>query len=373
MDISTFDQFMKKILGVFLTCLSFTGIAQPAGYYDPATGLTGQALRAALATIVRPHTELTYTPGVWDAIYTTDRKTSGKVWDIYSDIPGGTAPYEYIYNTEKCGSTAASAEHFCYNREHSWPQSKFSWPNSTNTPGKTDMFIVYPTDYYVNNQRGDNPYGKVGTPTKTFLNGSKLGNNTYPGAPSGTCFEPIDSFKGDLARSYFYVSTCYRNDSSVFTTWEMATLVALKPWAAAMLLEWHHLDPVSKKEIDRNNAIYALQNNRNPFIDHPEYADCIWGTANCSTTFVPNATSATQDAHLYPVPAVDVVHVSWQYASAAPVAVSVTDVAGRVVYHAPVNASGSELSLDVSAWPHGIYAVQLQYGNTVKVHKIVVE
>jgi hypothetical protein len=73
------------------------------------------------------------------------------------------------------------------------------------------------------------------------------------------------------------------------------------------------------------------------------------------------------------VPAVEVVHVSWQYASAAPFAVSVTDVAGRVVYHAPVNAAGSELALDVSAWPSGIYAVQLQYANTVKVYKLVVE
>jgi endonuclease I len=364
---------MKKLLGLFLTCLSFTGIAQPAGYYDPAAGLTGQALRAALATIIRPHTELNYTPGVWAAYNTTDRKPNGKVWDIYSDIPGGTPPYEYTYSADQCGSSSSSAENSCYNREHTWPQSKFSFPGADGAPAGTDVFHIYPSDYWVNNQRGNYPYGKVTSPSQTFMNGSKLGSNTYPGSPSGTSFEPIDSFKGDIARTYFYMSTCYRNDSGNFVTWEMATLVALKPWAAAMLLEWHHLDPVSKKEIDRNNAIYALQNNRNPFIDHPEYADCIWGTANCSTTFVPNAISATQDAHIYPVPAVEVVHVSWQYASAAPIAVSVTDVAGRVVYHAPVNAAGSELALDVSAWPNGIYAVQLQYANTVKVYKLVVE
>lgn len=364
---------MKKILGILLVCAAFTSMAQPAGYYDPAAGLTGQALRAALATIIRPHTELSYTPGVWDAYNTTDRKPNGKIWDIYSDRPGGTPPYEYTYSADQCGSSSPSAENSCYNREHTWPQSKFSFPGPNGAPAGTDVFHLYPSDYWVNNQRGNYPYGKVTAPSQTFMNGSKLGNNTYPGAPSGTCFEPIDSFKGDIARTYFYMSTCYRNDSANFMTWEMATLVALKPWAAAMLLEWHHLDPVSKKEKDRNNAIYALQNNRNPFIDHPEYADCIWGTANCSTTFVPNAASATQDVYIYPVPASTDVHVSWQYASAAPITVSATDVAGRMVYSASVSAAGSELILDVSQWPRGIYALQLQYANTVKVHKLVVE
>ncbi|MBL7692377.1 MAG: endonuclease, partial [Flavipsychrobacter sp.] len=199
---------MKKLFGLFLTCLSFTGIAQPAGYYDPAAGLTGQALRAALATIVRPHTELTYAQ-VWTAYNTTDRKPNGKIWDIYSDIPGGTPPYEYTYTADQCSGSSPSAEHSCYNREHTWPQSKFSFSGPDNTPGKTDLFHVYPSDYWVNNQRGDNPYGRVTSPSQTFMNGSKLGNNSYPGAPSGTCFEPIDSFKGDLARTYFYVSTCY--------------------------------------------------------------------------------------------------------------------------------------------------------------------
>jgi endonuclease I len=363
---------MKKIYISLFVLLPFLSVAQPAGYYDPAIGTTGQALRAALSTIIRPHTELTYTPGVWDAIATTDRKPSGKVWDIYSDIPGGTPSYQFTYVTQQCGSTGGTVEGFCYNREHSWPQSKFTFPNANNTPGKTDLFLVYPTDYLVNNRRGDNPYGKVGTASQTFTNGSKLGNNVYPGAPSGTCFEPIDSFKGDLARSYFYVSTCYRNDSMYFTTWEMATLVALKPWAAQMLLEWHHNDPVSKKELDRNNAVYALQGNRNPFIDHPEYADCIWGTANCSTTAVAANGSATEQAYVYPNPANGQVHISWQYAAARPAAINVHNIAGQVVY-TNNSTTGNELTINVANWASGVYYIQLITANTVQVQKVVVE
>jgi endonuclease I len=167
---------------------------------------------------------------------------------------------------------------------------------------QTDLFIVYPTDYFVNSRRGDLPYGVVTSAIQTFTNGCKIGYNTYAGSPATNCFEPIDSFKGDIARNYFYVSTCYRDDSATFTSWEMANHVNLNPWVVQMLLDWHHNDPVSKKEIDRNNAVYAQQGNRNPFIDHPEYVDCIWGSGVC------NANNKVQDQNgsfamnIYPNP-----------------------------------------------------------------------
>ncbi|MES2702301.1 MAG: endonuclease [Bacteroidota bacterium] len=360
---------MKKLCFTILAFVPFIAIAQPPGYYNTAEGLNGQDLRLALRNIIRAHVSLSYTPGVWSAYNTTDRKANGKIWDIYSDIPGGTPAYEYDYSVDQCGSSTPGAENGCYNREHTWPQSMWTFP--TDTPMKVDLFHVYPADNYVNARRDNWPYGKVVAPAQTFTNGSKLGPNTYPGSPATTSFEPIDSFKGDIARTYFYVSTCYRNDSTRFVTWEMATLVALKPWAAAMLLEWHHLDPVSKKEKDRNNAIYALQNNRNPFIDRPEFADCIWGTANCNPAAI--ATTATEDGiQTFPNPAKGQVNITWQYGANAPQAIRVFNLAGQVVYVAE-SLAGDHTAVNITTWPAGIYYIQAITTRGVQVQKLVVE
>ncbi len=313
---------------------------------------------------------LSYTPGLWNAYYTTDVKPNGKLWDIYSDIPGGTPAYEFTLGTDQCGSSGASAEGGCYNREHTWPQSKFA----SDTPMQTDLFIVYPTDYIVNNRRGDNPYGKVGTASQTFTNGSKLGNNTYSGAPSGTCYEPIDSFKGDLARTYFYISTCYRNDSSLFVNWEMANQVSLAPWTAQMLLEWHHNDPVSKKEINRNNAAFALQNNRNPFIDHPEYADCIWGTGDCSSLLTSGLAMAQNHFSLYPNPAADMVTVEWQSVKGNEGAVvNVHDISGRTIYSYSETSGSNKVLISMTQWPKGVYFIQVITPAGAATQKLLVE
>ena len=360
---------MKKlILLLALTC-SYICHAQPPGYYSPANGLNGQPLRVALMGIIRAHTTLSYTPGLWNAYYTTDTNTDGKLWDIYSDIPGGTPAYEYTMGTGQCSGSSPSAEGGCYNREHTWPQSKFG----SAAPMQTDLFIVYPTDYYVNSNRGDFPYGIVGTATNTFTNHSKIGNNAYAGAPSGDCYEPNDSFKGDLARNYFYVSTCYRNDSASFVNWEMASQVNLEPWAIQMLLEWHHNDPVSRKEIDRNNAVYAIQGNRNPFIDHPEYADCIWGTGDCSTgiSMVANGTTTFS---LYPNPARNEVTVTLK----RPIddnsaTIKVWNITGQVSYSTVPGAGSISIDVPLSGLSKGVYFMQIITAGSSEVQKFVIE
>lgn len=357
---------MKKMFFVLLTLFPFAIHAQ-TGYYTPAEGYTGQALRLALCNIIRPHTVLSYTPGLWTAYLSTDVKPNGKLWDIYSDRPGGIPAYEYTMTSDQCGSVSPSAEGGCYNREHTWPQSKFS----SDTPMQTDLFLVYPTDYYVNNRRGDDPYGKVGSVTETFTNGAKLGSNTYPGASIGLCYEPIDSFKGDIARTYFYISTCYRNDSAKFDVWQMATRVNLNPWAAQMLLDWHHMDPVSKKEIDRNNAVYSIQGNRNPFIDHPEYADCIWGTATCSPTHISTVNEGSSCA-VIPNPASNVVTLSWsQSVTSGATHVAVYSINGNMLLNSTYTTTNT--TIDVATWPRGIYIVRMENGSTTNVQKLVLQ
>jgi endonuclease I len=249
----------------------FVESAPPAGYYDAAEGLVGAPLQAALHTIIAGHTAITYSE-VWDAFPTTDDKPNGKVWDIYSDVPGGTPPYEYTFGTDQGG--VGGVEGTGYNREHSWP---LGWYGG-GAPMESDLFVVYPTDTYVNNRRGSEAYGEVDFPTWTSLNGSELGPCAYPGF-SGTAFEPIDEYKGDLARSYFYFSTRYYQQDAGWPGSAMVSGATLLPWAAAMLLEWHEADPVSQKELDRNGTIFGIQANRNPFIDRPEFAERIWSPA----------------------------------------------------------------------------------------------
>ena len=250
------------ILLLLLTVMSGSLVAQiPSGYYNNANGKTGDELKTALHNIIKGHHVVSY-GGLINAFAYTDCKPNGKIWDIYSD-------YEYSLSTGLCGEYEQEGD--CWNREHTWPQS---WFNQSTTP-RSDLFHVYPTDGFVNAQRGNYPFGEVNNPTYTSGNGSKLGPCVTQGY-SGKVFEPVDEYKGDIARSYFYMSVRYTGEDDDWGTSGMTNKADIKPWAMTMLLRWSDEDPVSQKEIDRNNAVYGYQNNRNPFIDHPEYARMIW-------------------------------------------------------------------------------------------------
>ncbi|HRA73621.1 MAG TPA: endonuclease, partial [Flavobacterium sp.] len=247
----------------------------PAGYYSSATG-TGYTLKTNLYNIIKGHTDRGY-----DGLYTTylasDRdyfyENDGTVLDMYSENPTGIDPYNYSTSssTDKCGNYSVEGD--CYNREHIIPQSVFN----KNAPMVSDAHSITPTDGKVNGLRSAFPHGIVASASKTTLNGSKLGSSGVSGY-SGTVFEPIDEFKGDIARMYLYFATRYQNTVSGYS-FDMFDGSSDQVFTTAflnMLLTWHAQDPVNAREIARNNAIYARQNNRNPFIDHPEYAQAIW-------------------------------------------------------------------------------------------------
>ena len=244
----------------------------PTGYYDNATGKTGDELKLALHNIIKDHTPIAYQQ-IWNAFWSTDNKGNGVVWDMYSDIPNGTPPYTFSMGQNQCGEYVQEGD--CYNREHSWPQSWFSG-NDQATPSR-DLHHVFPTDGFVNSQRGNNPFGEVDNASWTSQNGSKLGTCNSSLGYSGTVFEPIDEYKGDFARALMYMSVRYYSEDSDWGTSGMTIKSEIRPWAMTMLLRWNDEDPVSQKEINRNNVIYTdYQHNRNPFIDHPEYARMIW-------------------------------------------------------------------------------------------------
>lgn len=338
----------------------------PAGYYNNASQKKGQALRQALFNIIKPHTELSYT-ALWNAFRTTDvRPDNSKVWDIYSDNPTGQTSYYYNFGTNQCGNYNSEGD--CYNREHSVPQSWFGEA----TPMKTDLFHVYPTDGFVNGKRNNFALGEVGNATWTSTNGSKLGSCATSGY-SGTVFEPNDAYKGDLARSYFYMAVCYMDKNLDQDNYSMFSRSSLKPWALDMLIRWHNEDPVSQKEIDRNNAVYALQHNRNPFIDFPELVGKIWGSDSVNA-FYPNGIaeiSIAEKWNVYPVPAIDRVTIVAPTAIEEPVTVQIISLTGQVLWSGEENLQSS-LTLVLPDIPSGIYLLQI-IGNDFICNKKMVK
>lgn len=256
------------VLALALASTAVAFAAEPAGYYSTCENKSGAALLSALCKKVGPHTNVGYN-GLLSLYKTSDVYPDGTIWDMYSTKhwkPGVTCG-----NYKKVGD--------CYNREHSFPKS---WFNDAQ-PMYSEAFHIYPTDGKVNGQRSNNPYGECANGTTLPSKGSvkalgRLGNCTFPGY-SGTVFEPDDQYKGDFARSYFYMAAAY-NDK--IAGWKSPMLSgnsypAFSSWAINLLLKWHREDPVSQKELDRQEVVYGAQHNRNPFIDHPELAEYIWG------------------------------------------------------------------------------------------------
>ena len=282
---------MKKFLFSVLLAPCFLSSQIPANYYDGTSGLTGYELKSKIHEIISAKTitwhygdlPSFYNQTDIDRYYDYDVSNDSILLDMYSNNPTGTTAYHY---TKGNLISSAGAEGLGYNREHMMPQSSFN----SNYPMYSDLFFVIPTDARINQLRSNYPYGIAGTPNHyTFTNGSKISKNGTPNSGyTGRVYEPHAEFKGDIARSLlyyvvryegklnsfnFYNGTSPANDTSPLDGTEEK---AYEDWFLAMLLQWHYNDPVSQKEIDRNNAVFSIQKNRNPFIDYPDWVNSIW-------------------------------------------------------------------------------------------------
>jgi endonuclease I len=308
----------------------------PPGYYDAANGLTGAQLKTALYNIIKNHTVRTYA-NLWTDFQTTDKKTDGKVWDMYSNCV-------FTFVSNQCGNYNSECD--CYNREHSVPNS---WFNGEVYPMYSDLFQLYPTDGYVNNRRGNYPFGEVSAPTYTSGNGSKLGPCSYAGYTS-TVFEPVNEYKGDFARTYFYMATRYEN--------------IIETWTVNLLLKWNAQDPVSQKEIDRNNVVYGIQHNRNPFIDHPEWGPTVWGG---NDIFEYNSI-IFNNIMIYPNPASEKVTLS-DISNVD--LLQITDITGKILYS--YNNSAESVDIKIDDYEPGFYFIRV-FGesNQSKSFKLII-
>ena len=271
----------------FLFCLSLSAEEIPFGYYDAINGKQDSVLKSTLSQIVRGGERYEYGPnqyhstsnppewekgdfkayGTWQALPFTDHKpgTQGGVWDMYSNC--------VRYYPNKLGDSGCSL-----NIEHCLPKSW--WGGEVNEAYK-DLYNLNPSDQRANSQKSNYAPGHV-TKGDKFNNGSFKMDAAKSSRYGYICWEPAEEYRGDFARTYFYMATCYKNElpswpGSAQLDYKTNKYKAFSTWTINMLMEWTRLDPVSDKEIKRNEAIYGIQGNRNPFIDHPELAEHIWG------------------------------------------------------------------------------------------------
>lgn len=266
---------MKKLLhlvtAITLTASALPLAAQyqyPEGYYNSLDGKTTADLKAAVHDMIQPNLNVsnysTYYSSLPQYFQRTDVRVENGVsywWDMYSDIPFTIPSFSGL------------------NREHSFPKSW--WGGLTNIPAYIDLNHLYPSEAAANMAKSNWPLGEVSSATfdNSFVRvGSPASGQ---GGQASKVFEPNDEYKGDFARTYFYMVTCYSNltwNTSYMWMLRQDDYPTLKDWAITLLLKWHREDPVSDKETNRNNTVYSIQGNRNPFIDMPELAEYIWGS-----------------------------------------------------------------------------------------------
>ena len=299
----------RTLLFVFCSFIALAMMAKtvtPAAslptYYQQIDGKAGKTLFDAVQKVTKTgYSSLGY-DGLWTAFKTTDKKSNGQVWDMYSNC-------NWTFGSDQCGSYSNECD--CYNREHSIPKSWFG--GSTSGPG-CDIFHLVPTDGKVNGMRSNYAFGEVSSASYTYDGAKKgsaksitiTGGNTIAGntgttiSASGTVFEPRDEYKGDFARGYMGSLLRWAGEkafttgegSDIFTTTFTTGSFGLTKYGVALLMKWHRQDPVSKKEIDRNNGIQQTQGNRNPFIDYPYLAEYIWGEKAGETLYLEDIMTA---------------------------------------------------------------------------------
>ncbi len=243
------------IAGILLCIICTTASATiPEGYYSSLVGKNEGALRDAIEALAKDHSQVSYGSDTWTAFIVTDviEVRGRKAWrDMYSNnlvfLPG--------HDAENIEHTVAN-----------------SWWGKTKNAAYCDLFHLNPSDQMANGKKSNYPPGLVAEPT-LLDNGLTLVGTPCAGYGGGApnVFEPADEYKGDFARAFFYIFTAYPEigwlDDYAYMFELNGGKAELKQWAYEMLLKWDECDPVDSREKARNEAIYQLQGNRNPFID----------------------------------------------------------------------------------------------------------
>lgn len=234
----------------------------PDGYYDGTDGLTGEALKKKLHQIIRGHKVRTYSEFRYTIIPDLDEDPENSD-NIILFYKGTSIPKDNF-------ATSSQADY--WNREHTWPKSH-GFADESDT-AYTDVYNLRPADYTVNISKSNKDFNAV---AHTTANEEGEAEDTYT---TTDFFEPRDEIKGDVARILFYMATRYSSNALNLTLEDRSTDSG-DPELGVLytLLKWSAVDPVSDTELARQEGAYGYQGNRNPFVDHPEFAAAIWGDA----------------------------------------------------------------------------------------------
>ena len=274
---------MRRFLAtVLLLQFCLLSLYAQADYYKSVDGTKGGAtLKTALYNLIKDHKKISYGSGeekTWGAFYTTDAVVENgkrRVLDMYSN--------EKRYFGSK-GSAVSGM-----NIEHSVAKS---WWGGNQNNAYCDLHHLNPSDETANGRKSNYPLGEL--TSISWENGVTFVGKANIDGSSQNAYEPCDEYKGDFAHVFMYMFTCYQDLTWKYTwmNYEKSTYPTLKPWAVQLLLKWHRQDPVSEKEVNRNNAVYAVQGNRNPYVDYPQLADYVWGD---SVNYVFHITGEVED------------------------------------------------------------------------------
>jgi endonuclease I len=365
---------MKNVTTLCLVLFFHFGLfaAIPSGYYSTLEGKSGAALKTALHDIICQDTThyLGYGSGIgntWQGFYSTDRNISNNlVIDMYSDSLR-YFPLNYV-------SLGYSGFGMTIQIEHSVPKSWWGCDiNHPDCPAK-DLNNLYPSDGTTNNHKSNHPLGVV--TTSSYSNSvSKIGTGTNYGY-SGTFFEPADKYKGDFARTYFYMATAYEHytrkwDATITESMmEADTYPTLKPWAIQLLLLWSRQDPVSQKELTRVENVYTIQRNRNPFIDYPDLIEYIWGNkvgTSWHFTVTDIQKPIKQKLKIYPNPSKGNVNIDLE-SNVGIFSYKIITLTGSIALLGMTETKG----INISTLPSGVYQCCIESQGEKMVSKLVV-
>ena len=288
-----------------------------------------------------------------------------------SEIPAGLDSCNFRYPTGFCGSNAAAVQCVCYQKEHVFPSSWFG--GTSMYYAYTDMHFIWPADAYSNFKKGNVPLGYVNSANYTSYNGTKVGTSNTSlnyGYNSSLVFEPNDAFKGDFARAYLFFVTRYEDSipsllgrSTSGNVLDGTKYPAFDPWILKLCVKWSKQDPPSAFEIKRNDSVYGIQGNRNPYIDYPHWVEKAFGIDGIAGSCVPTAIRNNKSTNysIYPNPVKDgflYLNIGSEITEEA--TIEITDILGRKLISQKINSTTQPV-IDINSLVKGIYFLNLFY------------
>lgn len=383
----------RKNYAVLLFCLLTTAsiYAGPGTYYNSVdTNESCSQLKTSLFHLISMNTNVITYSQVDNYYSTTDVKPSefgfgDEIVDRYcAENPNGLDYCNFQYATHFCGSGLPGSDTnqcVCYNKEHVFPKSWFA----LQYPAYSDLHFVWPADNRINLYKSNYPIGYAKNIYFTSKNGSSVGQSDGTknfGYTSSNVFEPIDAFKGDFARAYLYVITRYEDTIMSWQNISTANNVlsgnkypGFDSWILQLCVKWSKMDPPSVFEQDRNDAVQSIQGNRNPYIDHPNWVEKIFGengiSSSCVSTGIINKKNDIEFS-VYPNPAQNILYLNKNKITDKSASIEVMNILGSKIKSQEVTGDGTQ-TIDISNFPKGAYFINLIYNGSGHVKTFIKE